>query len=530
MNQHLPTQAKAAAESKAALFLITELERPVGGLSRFATELLASWKEAHAAGKTEYEPIVLAMHDPSLPLSDLVPAQKFSELTMAYPQLSVHKAERGGVTCYFLEAKMPVEECNSFFGELYEKYRIRSERSSQDAYYRTLAAFWKYAPIVADYMQRKLNANIAVVDAQDWLAFPAGFLCREKLDKPLLCRFHSGEFGRSLGNPDAVSAPQDIEAAALCFADFVQAVSISEMKFELFNLAARKRQIYAEVAPRMPQGWLEAQERRDEKFEEFLLLESDGLEMVGEYCAGIPNGIILAPWKSVQLADIFKGKEMLRGIFQKKGYVLFIGRPERRKGIDELLVAMGQLREKDVGLVISSSMSGADYDALMARIRSMHLESSVAVHNGWLSDSAKRSLLCAADVVALPSLYEPFGLVTLEVLAADLACEENGTRGPVAIVGANGGMNEVIRNGVNGFKAPMASQFALRPDHLAKIISMACGDDALRARVSKGGAERVQSPYFDWHYIALRIHECYRRAGRNHSHPAHFYKRKKEGD
>lgn len=525
MTEHKHAHTTPERESRAALFLITELERPVGGLSRFANELLASWKDARAQEKTEYEPIVLGMHDPAMQLSDLVPAQKFAELTAAYPQLAMHKAERGGVTCYFLEVKMPVEECNSFHAELYEKYRVRSERASQDPYYRTLSAFWKYAPIAADFMQRKLNANIQVIDAQDWLAFPAGFLCREKLGKPLLCRFHSGEYGRALGNPDAVSAPLDIEAAALAFADFIQGVSISEMKFELFNLANRKRQICAEAAPRMPRGWLAGQEERDEKFEEFLLLESDGLEMVGEHCAGLPNGIILDQWKLVQLADIFKGKEMLRSIFNKKSYVLFIGRPERRKGIDELLAAFDQLRGTDVGLVISSNMSSVDYGALMARIRSMRLESSVAVHNGWLSDPAKRSLLCAADVVALPSLYEPFGLVTLEVLAADLACEENGTKGPVVIVGANGGMNEVIRNGVNGFKAPMASQFALRPDHLARIISMSCCDESLRARVSKGGAERVQSPYFDWHYITLRIHECYRRAGRNHSHFEHFYKK-----
>ncbi len=525
MTEHKSQKARPERESKAALFLITELERPVGGLSRFATELLASWKEAHEQGKTEYEPIVLAMHDPAAPLSDLVPAQKFSELTTAYPQLSIYKAERGGVTCYFLDARMPVEECNSFHGELYEKFRIRSERASRDAYYRTLSAFWKYAPTVADFMQRKLNANIGVIDSQDWLAFPAGFLCREKLARPLLCRFHSGEYGRAMGKPDAVSAPLDIEASALATADFIQGVSISETKFELYNLAARKRQICSELAPRMPLGWLALQEERDEKFEEFLLLESDSLEMVSEYCAGIPNGIILEPWRNVHIADIFKGREMLRGIFQKKGYVLFLGRPERRKGIDELLAAMAQLRGKDIGLVISSNMSGGDYDALMTRIRSLRLESSVAVHNGWLSDSAKRSLLCAADVVALPSLYEPFGLVTLEALAADLACEENGTAGPVAIVGANGGMNEVIRNGVNGFKAPMAAQFELRPDHLARIISMACSDGALRARISKGAAERVQSPYFDWHYTVLRICECYRRAGRNYSRHAEIYRK-----
>jgi glycosyltransferase involved in cell wall biosynthesis len=460
------------------------------------------------------------MHDPALPLSDLVPAQKFSELSISYPQLSVHKAERGGTTCYFLEARMQEEERNQFYAQLYEKYRIRSERASADPFYRTLAAFWKYAPTVAEYMQRKLGADIAVIDAQDWLSFPAGFLCSEKLDRPLLCRFHSGEYGRSLGSPEDVSAPLDAEAAALCFADYVQGVSISEMKFELLNLSARKRQICAELAPFMPKGWAQGQEARDEKFEEFLLLESEGLEMLGEYCAGIPNGINLAPWKAVHIADIFRGREMLKATFPKKSYVLFIGRPERRKGIDELLLAMSQLADRDIGLVISSSMPSHDYEELRRRVSDLRLSSSVAIHNGWLSDPAKRSLMCAANVVALPSLYEPFGLVTLEALAADLACEENGTAGPVAIVGANGGMDEVIRNGVNGFKAPMASQFALRPDHLARIISLACCDEALRARISRAAAERVQSPYFDWDYIALRICECYRRACRNHGRRA----------
>ncbi|MFA5246299.1 MAG: glycosyltransferase family 4 protein [Candidatus Micrarchaeia archaeon] len=518
MSNAIEKHAKQESKQACSLFLITELERPVGGLSRFASELLSCWRESFRQGKTEFEPVVLAMHDPSLPLSDLVVSRKFDELSAQYPQLKVYEAQRGGETCYFLEAKMSQQEGNDFLGQIYFKYRIRSERASADAYYRTLCAYWKYAPVAAEFLQRKLGMQIHVIDAQDWLAFPAGFGCSEKLGKPLLCRYHSGEYGRSLGNPEEGSAPLCIEAAGLAFADFVQGVSISEAKFELLNLLEAKRKICLEVAPQMPSGWLELQARKDQKYEEFLLLESDGLDLVGDNIAGIPNGILLEQWKSMHIADIYKGRDMLKSIFEKSSYVLFIGRTERRKGINELLVAMSLLKDRNIGLVVASSMSPAERLALDETISKMGLGRSVAIYDGWLSDNAKRSLLCAADVVALPSLYEPFGLVTLEALAADLACESNGIRGPVVIVGANGGMNEVIRNGVNGFKAPMKSQFELRSDHLAAIISMACAEDGqLRARISKGAAQRVQSPYFDWHFTVLRIHECYRRACKNHS-------------
>ncbi len=501
---------------RCALFLVTELERPVGGLYRFATELLLSWRAAFHEVRTEYEPLVLSLHDPAYPLNDLQPSSQFADLTAQYPEIKVYEAIRGGEKCFFIEGTMSPEAGNDFLGELYNKFRIRSETASQDHFYRMLNCFWKYAPIVAEYMHNKLGYKIDVIDAQDWLAFPAGFLCRERLSKPLLCRFHSGETGRAMGNPNPDFPPLMIEAAALAFADYVQGVSVSEMKFEILNLLERKREMCAELTASLPKNWDSYQAWKDNKYEEFLLLESDSLELVGDVAAGIPNGIVLEPWKNVHIADIYKGREMLRNIFPKKHYALFIGRAERRKGIYELFDAFTLLKGQDIGLVVASSLSQGEYDELHARVSQLGLGSDIVLYNGWLSDNAKRSLMCAADVIALPSLYEPFGLVTLEGLAADMACEINGIRGPVVIVGANGGMNEVIRNGINGFKAPMKSQYELRTDHLAKIISMSINDEHLRARISKGAAERVQSPYFDWRFATLRIHECYRRASRNY--------------
>ncbi len=501
---------------KKVLFLVTELERPVGGLYRFASELLPSWRAAFHEGRTDFEPVVLSMHDPSAPQNDLEASRDFAELSSQYPEIKVYEAVRGGEKCYFLEANQSIGAGNDFHGELFKKFRIRSEKNSSDKFYRLLTAYWRYAPIVADYMHYRLGYKVEMIDAQDWLAFPAGFLCRERLSKPLLCRYHSGEFGRALGNPDWDGAPIQIEAAGLAFSDYVQAVSVSEGKFELYNLLDKKRSMCEELKASMPAQWAAQQSWKDGKYEEFLLLESDSLELVGEAMAGLPNGIVLEPWKAVHIADIYKGREMLRNIFPKKLYALFIGRPERRKGIEELLAAVASLKDLDLGLVVASQMTQAEYDTFKAKTVSMGIENKVALYNGWISDVTKKSLICATDILALPSLYEPFGLVTLEGLAADMACELNGVHGPVVIVGANGGMNEVIKNGVNGFKAPMNGAFELRADHLAKIISMVAGDERLRARISKGASERVQSPYFDWRFTVLRIHECYRRAIRNY--------------
>ena len=127
-------------------------------------------------------------------------------------------------------------------------------------------------------------------------------------------------------------------------------------------------------------------------------------------------------------------------------------------------------------------------------------------------------MFCAADVIALPSLYEPFGIVTLEGLAADLACEKNGLKGPAVIVGDTGGMREVIKNGVNGFKVPLEEgKFDMNPAFMAKILSIVLSNDEIARNVSRGGGQRVQNPDFNWEHVATRVSEIYKRAITNHA-------------
>ena len=179
--------------------------------------------------------------------------------------------------------------------------------------------------------------------------------------------------------------------------------------------------------------------------------------------------------------------------------------------------AFAQVGRRDCGLIISSVLSSTEYQNLLRQLQQLGIDADTVLYNGWLEEKLKKQLFCASDVICLPSLYEPFGLVTLEGLAADLACEKNGVRGPVVVVGDTGGMHEVIRNGVNGFKSPMAEEkFSLPPAYLAKILRLVLKDEELAKRISEGGAQRVKSQYFDWNHIALQIMEIYRRAARNY--------------
>ena len=151
----------------------------------------------------------------------------------------------------------------------------------------------------------------------------------------------------------------------------------------------------------------------------------------------------------------------------------------------------------------------------------MGIEKEVYVLNKWLNEDEKMPLLCASDTIALPSIYEPFGIVALEGLAADYACEINGLVGPVVVVGNTGGMEEIIKSGTDGLEVPIEN-FKINPQFLAEILRVSVTNEKLREKISKNGAERVMSKYFNWDFIVRQIFKIYRNARRNFTEAKRF--------
>ncbi|MFP4232779.1 MAG: glycosyltransferase family 4 protein [Candidatus Aenigmatarchaeota archaeon] len=499
-----------------SLFLVTELYEPAGGLHRYTTHLLSAWEEALERDKTDIEPLVVSVKKRKDPEKDLKIAEEFSGF-MEENDVRVYEAERGGHTCYFLGGEVP--DLEGLHWKLWDRYGIDSSKTSKglEWYNDTLSPFWYWVPRFVEYLKEEKGMKFKCIDAQDWLAFPAGFLTGERLDLPLVCRIHSGEYGRSLGNPDEDDAPIQIETASLAFADYIQGVSVSETAFQITHLMPLKEELDEELKGRRGEEWYRYQKMRNEKIKSFLLYESEGkMTLLKDLIGGMPNGIILNDWRDIDKEEIMEGEKRLKELLpSKEKFIFFIGRTSYRKGLDFLLETLSKHKEEyeDTGLIIASSMHSDIYREYKGKLEEMDIGEDVQIINKWLEPEEKKALMCASDAIALPSVYEPFGIVALEGLAADYAAESSGLTGPVTVVGNTGGMSEIIKSGVNGFEVPIKN-FEIDPDMLHRTLQKAL-DRENKLKISREGAKRMQDKQFRWSYILERILELYDKAERN---------------
>ncbi len=133
------------------------------------------------------------------------------------------------------------------------------------------------------------------------------------------------------------------------------------------------------------------------------------------------SAIPLAP--GPQFRPEWNGKELL--ILEKYGlhqpFVLFVGTLEPRKNLVRLVRAFAALppaQVHDTHLVLCGRM-GWKNDPLQAEIARLGLERSVRII-GYVSDAELPALYRAATVFVYPSLYEGFGLPTLEAMASGI--------------------------------------------------------------------------------------------------------------
>ncbi len=114
---------------------------------------------------------------------------------------------------------------------------------------------------------------------------------------------------------------------------------------------------------------------------------------------------------------------------------------------------------------------------------------------GPVSRSALLEEYASADLLVLPSRFEPFGIVLLEAMAAGL---------PV-VASRVGGVPEVVVEGETGLLVDPGDTEAL-----ASAILRLVEDHALRARLGAHGRERARS--YSWDGLIPRILAVYREA------------------
>lgn len=132
--------------------------------------------------------------------------------------------------------------------------------------------------------------------------------------------------------------------------------------------------------------------------------------------AVIPLGVDVARSAPVAGDGRFAG---LRG----SPCVLFLSRLDAKKNLEGLLDALAIVRNDAPGirLVIGGDGPPGYVAALHSRADALGLASSV-IWAGYLEGAGKAAALAAADVFALPSFSENFGIAAAEALAAGVPC------------------------------------------------------------------------------------------------------------
>jgi UDP-glucose:(heptosyl)LPS alpha-1,3-glucosyltransferase len=179
------------------------------------------------------------------------------------------------------------------------------------------------------------------------------------------------------------------------------------------------------------------------------------------------NGVDLARFHPDNRARWRGESREALGIPRESWLVAFVGSGFERKGLGPLMEAVAALRERDVRLLVAGKGRSEMYRRLAARLG---LDGAVT----WIAPRPDvERIYAAADVVAMPARYEPFGNVHLEALASGI---------PVLTSSTTGGA-EVVRDGVSG-----AVTASLEPEVIARglraIRDMDAGRAALAARAA----------------------------------------------
>jgi glycogen(starch) synthase len=206
----------------------------------------------------------------------------------------------------------------------------------------------------------------------------------------------------------------------------------------------------------------------------------------------IHNGIEERGWR-VPPEEIARARQTY--VPQGEPLLLYFGRLEWEKGVQDLLAALPQIRRDHPGARLVIAGKGLHLEELVAQARRLRVRR--AVHfAGHLPDRELRAALAAADAVVLPSRYEPFGIVALEAAASEAPL----------IASTAGGLGEVVIDGITGLAFTPGDVVALRT----------AVDTVLRDRTAAEQRARTArarlSVDFDWAHIAEATAEVYRRA------------------
>jgi glycogen(starch) synthase len=210
---------------------------------------------------------------------------------------------------------------------------------------------------------------------------------------------------------------------------------------------------------------------------------TDGFELPPEKVHLVPNGIDTSVWAHQAHAP---GESPL---------VVAWGRVQYEKGFQVLVRAMGQLRHRLPGVRCVIAGRGTYLPELQTHI-DVERVSDIVQLAGYVPYDELRHLVGQATCVVIPSLYEPFGIVALEGMAA----------GAATVAARTGGLAEILDGSEAGLLFEPGNHDALA-DAIERVVS---SPDL--ARSLRHHAAELLADTYSWDAIAASTAAVYGRA------------------
>jgi len=364
-------------------------------------------------------------------------AQHVYDLTGALTEIGVevHLITSGGV------GAPPVEQVNGVRVYRVEPYRISSPDFVTWVVQFNVALLERAISILGEN-------EFHVLHAHDWLVAYAARAIKHAARLPLIATIHATEYGRNYGlHNDTQRHISDIEWW---------------LTYEAWRVICCSHYMEGEVRHvfQLPQDKI----------------------------AVIPNGVDAGNFKTrsgtVRRSDYAAPDEKI---------VFYVGRLVREKGVQVLLDAAPEIlaSHPQTKFVIAGK---GPYEPSLKHQAAMLGISNRVYFTGYISDEVRNSLYGWSDVAVFPSLYEPFGIVALEAMAA----------GTPVVVSDCGGISEIVRHGEDGLKANTGNSHSLAQNILTLLKQPELG-----IRFRENAYRRVVNE-FNWKNIARRTASLYR--------------------
>jgi len=297
------------------------------------------------------------------------------------------------------------------------------------------------------------SASPLLLHPHDWLAHFAAAALKHKYHLPLVATIHATEYGRNNG----INGPTQ--------------EYINSVEWNLQNEAWRvivctefmKRE--CEHALHTPWGKMDV----------------------------VPNGVDAAKFQLPDFTTEERTAFRAQYAAPEEKIIFFVGRMVREKGVQVLIEALPKVRwgYHDAKLLICG---GGYREHLVNLAAYLGMERHV-YFAGFVPDEDLIKIYSIIDIACFPSLYEPFGIVALEAMAAKV---------PIVVSDA-GGLPEVVENGVTGI-----TTYAGNPNSLADGLLKLLHEPETAQRMVTAASERVLTT-FNWDTIATQTTAVYER-------------------